>query len=694
LAAFYYPGIDHFSHAFMNLHPPQMEGIPDEKFRLYSDVVNGAYRLHDLMLGRLIALAGPETTIVLLSDHGFHSDHLRPRRIPAEPVGPAVQHRDHGILVMAAAGLKQDERVYGAGLLDVTPTVLTLLGLPVGADMPGRVLADAFVDPPNIQTIPSWEELPGADGRHPPGFVAPSYDQSLVMEQFAALGYLNLDEMQGEMGPAACRRENKWNLARSLFNSGRLDQAVELLLELCRDWPERGDFALVLAEVLSRLGLAVEARRLVETIVATDPTSSPARFLRGMAALEERQYGEALEHLRAVGPEYAERADLHLRLGIAYYRLGRTSEAEAALQRAVEVDPHQPAPWVNLARCAVRRRNWSEAEQLALHAIGLEFMLPAAHALLGFARIRLNRKEDADLALRVACRQAPRWLFPRRLRAWLWRTTPGDEQQAADAELRRVSMDQPGIRERRLEFASESRRAALEDLRTSYSGRFKPESASAAKSSDSAAQSEAPPLDLVIVTGLPRSGTSLVMQMLERGGAAILTDQHRAADEDNPEGYLEWEAIKKLPNHPELLRQADGKVVKIVTPLLPYLPSRHHYRIIFLDRPIDEIVASQSRMRDRRGQASSADVSRLHAALSAHKAGTLAQLRRSKAIQLLVVPYPELVDQPSEWSARIAAFVGDQIPCPEKMAGAVRPDLYRNRLNPLSYPEAVSGANT
>ena len=162
LAAFYYPGIDHFCHAFMNLHPPQMEGIPDEKFRLYSEVVNGAYRLHDLMLGRLIALAGPETTVVLLSDHGFHSDHLRPRRIPAEPVGPAVQHRDHGILVMAGAGLKQDERVYGAGLLDVTPTVLTLLGLPVGADMPGRVLADAFVDPPNIQTIPSWEQLAGA----------------------------------------------------------------------------------------------------------------------------------------------------------------------------------------------------------------------------------------------------------------------------------------------------------------------------------------------------------------------------------------------------------------------------------------------------------------------------------------------------------------------------------------------------
>ena len=374
-----------------------------------------------------------------------------------------------------------------------------------------------------------------------------------------------------------------------------------------------GDFALVLAEALSQLGLAVEARRLVETMVATDPNSSPARFLRGMAALEERQYGEALEHLQAVGPEYAERADLHLRLGIAYFRLGRIPEAETALRRAVEVDPHQPAPWVNLRAACVRRRDWSETEQFALYAIGLEFLLPAAHALLGSAAaLEPERRCRFGAACRLPASTAV-WIFLWRLWAWLWRTTPGDEQQAAFAELRGVSMDQAGIRERRLEFASDSRRAALEHLRTLYSGRFRPEPPPAA---GGAAEPEPPPpLDLVIVTGLPRSGTSLVMQMLQRGGAEILTDEQRAADEDNPEGYLEWQAIKKLPNHPELLRHADGKVVKIVTPLLPYLPRRHHYRIIFVDRPLEEILASQSRMRERRGQAPQADVSRLGAAL-------------------------------------------------------------------------------
>jgi hypothetical protein len=98
--AVYYNGIDHFCHGFMHYHPPRMEGIPEEKFEIYKDVVNGAYRFHDMMLQTLLDLAGPETTVILVSDHGFHSDHLRPRGIPAEPAGPAVQHRQFGIVCM------------------------------------------------------------------------------------------------------------------------------------------------------------------------------------------------------------------------------------------------------------------------------------------------------------------------------------------------------------------------------------------------------------------------------------------------------------------------------------------------------------------------------------------------------------------------------------------------------------------
>lgn len=131
-------------------------------------MVNGAYQYHDLMLGALLRLAGDETTVIVMSDHGFHPDHLRPQSLPNEPAGPAEEHRQFGIFVMAGPGIKHDELVFGANLLDVTPTILTLFGLPVAKDMDGVPLLQAWQQPPRVEPIDSWEQVPGDDGRHPP----------------------------------------------------------------------------------------------------------------------------------------------------------------------------------------------------------------------------------------------------------------------------------------------------------------------------------------------------------------------------------------------------------------------------------------------------------------------------------------------------------------------------------------------
>ena len=116
--AVYYDAIDHFSHGFMKYHPPKQDHISDDDYEMFKDVVNSAYRYHDMMLGVLMHLAGEDTTIILMSDHGFHSDHLRPVSLPNEPAGPADEHRHHGILVVNGPGIKKDELVYGASLLD------------------------------------------------------------------------------------------------------------------------------------------------------------------------------------------------------------------------------------------------------------------------------------------------------------------------------------------------------------------------------------------------------------------------------------------------------------------------------------------------------------------------------------------------------------------------------------------------
>ncbi|MCP4199102.1 MAG: hypothetical protein GY762_18310, partial [Proteobacteria bacterium] len=146
--AVYFDAIDHYCHGFMKYHPPHRPHISKQDFELYKDVVKSGCRYHDMMLGRLLQLAGEDTTIILISDHGFHPDHNRPTTIPKEPAGPAIEHSPYGIVVMNGPGIKKDKLLFGASLLDVTPTLLTLFGLPVAEDMDGKVLVHAFENEP------------------------------------------------------------------------------------------------------------------------------------------------------------------------------------------------------------------------------------------------------------------------------------------------------------------------------------------------------------------------------------------------------------------------------------------------------------------------------------------------------------------------------------------------------------------
>ena len=169
--AVYYDAIDHFCHGFMKYRAPRQEWISERDFDLYQNVVTQAYQLHDQMLGTLLEKArqsaGEELTVILISDHGFHPDHLRPRAIPDMPAGPAIEHSDFGIFVASGPGIKKDELLYGASVIDITPTLLALYGLPAGEDMDGKVLSGVFPEKATAVTIPTWDEIPGEDGRHP-----------------------------------------------------------------------------------------------------------------------------------------------------------------------------------------------------------------------------------------------------------------------------------------------------------------------------------------------------------------------------------------------------------------------------------------------------------------------------------------------------------------------------------------------
>ena len=184
---------------------------------------------------------------------------------------------------------------------------------------------------------------------------------------------------------------------------------------------------------------------------------------------------------------------------------------------------------------------------------------------------------------------------------------------------------------------------------------------------------------IVIVSGLPRSGTSLMMQMLQAGGMSLLIDKHRPADADNPNGYWEYEPVKRLSQDNSWMHQASGKAVKVVSALLQYLPLQHSYKIVLMQRPLQEVLASQAVMLQRRGeQGSEADAQTLATVFVQHLERIQCWLATQQNITVLPVNYHAILTSPVEMSTHVAQFLSLPLSV-EEMVRAVDPRLYRQR---------------
>jgi hypothetical protein len=184
---------------------------------------------------------------------------------------------------------------------------------------------------------------------------------------------------------------------------------------------------------------------------------------------------------------------------------------------------------------------------------------------------------------------------------------------------------------------------------------------------------------ITIVAGLPRSGTSMMMRMLEAGGIPALIDHERTPDEDNPNGYYEFEAVKQTKADQSWLQDAPGKVVKMVYRLLYDLPAEPSYRVIFMRRKLEEVLASQRKMLERNGRATAAGQDDQVAKLFLSELAKFdAWIAQQPNFQVLNVDYNQVLADPCRQVARINEFCGGQLN-EEAMATVVDPQLYRNR---------------
>jgi hypothetical protein len=184
---------------------------------------------------------------------------------------------------------------------------------------------------------------------------------------------------------------------------------------------------------------------------------------------------------------------------------------------------------------------------------------------------------------------------------------------------------------------------------------------------------------VTVVSGLPRSGTSMMMRMLEAGGIPALTDGHRRADPDNPLGYFELEVVKQLPAKAEWLDDAGGKAVKIVSALLEKLPVGRPYRIVFMQREIGEVLASQRRMLERRGEY--IDQNRDNAMgplFEKHVRQAIERARARKDMKMLLLRHAGVHEDPARAAELIDEFLGGGLDR-DAMVAAIDPSLWRNR---------------
>ncbi|MCS7315001.1 MAG: alkaline phosphatase family protein [Bryobacterales bacterium] len=428
--AVYYEAIDHFSHAFAAYHPPKADWVPEKDFEIYREVMTGVYRFHDMMLERLLDLAGPEATVMLVSDHGFHSGPHRPRRMPQRVTGPVVWHRPFGVFCLKGPGIRRDERIYGATVLDVTPTALALFELPVGEDMDGKVLLPAFEAPSRVRTIPSWERVPGECGMHPAEMRMDPEAARALIEQFVALGYVEPAQEQSQIVSLALR-EWQFNLAQVYLSTRRPSLALPLLEGLRTQWPEEASIGVALAQCHLVLNQREKARAVVEDLLSRDEHRPWARWLLAALDLGEERTEQALEELVRIEEDSVRMPALLVRLGAAYLRLGRLEDAERVFREAMASEPDLPSAYLGLATVCLRERRYSEAAEAALEAVGLQHLLPAGHFLLGIALARLRQYDRAVLAFETALRMEPALAPAHRWLATLYGRRGGDPAKAA-----------------------------------------------------------------------------------------------------------------------------------------------------------------------------------------------------------------------------------------------------------------------
>jgi tetratricopeptide (TPR) repeat protein len=343
--AVYFEWVDAMSHLFMLHAPPRMPDVPEAEFERYRNAIEQAYLLQDEILGQIMAKLDERTVLMVISDHGFKSGSTRLQNRPEIWAGNAAKwHRVDGLVAFYGAGVKQGTTIEGASILDVTPTILALTGLPRAADMPGKAIAAAFED--EVTATFSNEIVPTIDA--PRDATAPSSATTAAsdetMKKLEALGYLTPDNADAQN-----------NLGQRYQERGEFTKAIEAYQEAIAMRPNFHTAYNNLAVCYGKLKMYPEAEEALRKCIAIQPKDFYAMNNLAVMYLQTGRLADGLrlaEQAVKLEPGYA---NGHVTLGSAYAMSQRYDDAEREFREALRLEPDNHAATANLERLAQAR---------------------------------------------------------------------------------------------------------------------------------------------------------------------------------------------------------------------------------------------------------------------------------------------------------------------------------------------------
>ncbi len=375
------------------LDPPNW--VDPKEAKLFGQVVYGAVRFCDRLLGRMIRAADDGTVIMLHSQRSLIPNELRPQPSGGPPPSPEAVYRGEGVFALWGKGVREDELIHDVRHLDICPTVLGLLGVAAGEDMDGRLLVEAFDDPPQpVEPVASWDEIPPlrTEGGRP-------------LEHW--LETAGFSEPWAQHGARQAAAQSAWDLARTLLISGRSDEALALLIRQYWTNPLLTGRSRLMAATLMVEGMPSEAVEVMAPIAEAFPNMPTGQFMGGMVAMFEGDTYRALDLFEAAGRTNPPFPQLYYYLGQAYLMTDQPARAIEAYRRSSELNEGFMPVHVGLADAYYRTGDYQQSADAAAKAVSLQFTHPLCHVLLGRALAKLGQDDRARASFEKALELNP-----------------------------------------------------------------------------------------------------------------------------------------------------------------------------------------------------------------------------------------------------------------------------------------------